>query len=205
MVKKLYRCVLCAVLPAVLFYGLALFGLQLTGYEILEIIRDAPQQTDSSSFLGFLSNIGVWLWISSAAISLFAATSSRAKFLGQPRELALLLGGFSLALGFDDLFLIHDRYINQYICYAGYAVGALFLVVRHFRIIFSANGIGFFMAGALLALSILTDIVQYDLPFAHHHVQGFEEGFKFAGAATWLYFCCGIATSLLCGTSPPAE
>jgi len=190
------RCLCFATFPAVVFFGLALFGLRLTGYDAMEVIKDAPQQTDSSSFLGFLSNIGVWLWVSSGAVSLFAAGSSTARFLGQPRELAFLLGGLSLALGFDDQFLIHDRYINQYICYAGYAAGAFFIVLRHFKTIFSVTGIGFLIAGTLLALSILTDIIQYDLPFAYRHTQVLEEGFKFSGAATWFYFCCRVALLL---------
>lgn len=185
----LARCVLFAILPALSFYALALAGLGLKGFIPMEVLRDAAQQTGQSSFLGFLSNIGVWLWVSSAAIAFCSAATNRASAPRKKTELALLIGVFSLALAVDDFFLIHDRYINEYLCYAGYAVFAAVLLFRHARTIFSPDGVAFLLAGSLLALSILSDVFQSHIPVPYAYVQVFEEGFKFAGGAVWLRFC----------------
>ncbi|BBC41984.1 hypothetical protein PDPE_1-02825 [Photobacterium damselae subsp. piscicida] len=67
--------------------------------------------------------------------------------------------------GFDDFFLIHDRYINQNICYAAYAIIALSILALHFKDILKINAFAFLIAGGLLAASIMTDIVQGYLPF----------------------------------------
>ena len=58
-------------LPALVFYGAAVLVLQNSGFSLMEILRDPAQQSGASSFLGFVSNIGVWLWVSSFAIILY--------------------------------------------------------------------------------------------------------------------------------------
>lgn len=70
--ERLCKCIFLVIVPALLFYGLSLAAMTSIGYQIVEILRDAAQQTGESSFLGFLSTINVWMWISSAAIGFFA-------------------------------------------------------------------------------------------------------------------------------------
>ena len=120
--KKVSRCILLGILPAALFYSIALFWLRYSGFMIMEILRDPAQQSGESSFLGFLSNIGIWLWVS------------------------------------------------------------------------SVEGFAFLVAGSFLALSILTDLLQSYSPLSYTYTQVFEEGFKFIGAATWLYFNARMAS-----------
>ena len=115
--KKLLHCILIAVIPALLFYSFSLFWLKSIGYSFTEIIRDAAQQSGESSFLGFLSNIGIWLWVSSAAICFFTISTSYYKSSKNHLELFFLTGILSLILAIDDFILIHDRYVNQKICY----------------------------------------------------------------------------------------
>ena len=103
----------------------------------------------------------------------------------------------SILLAIDDFFLIHDRYVDQKICYLVYAIFIGFLFIRRFKMIIEIEGFAFFLAGSFLALSIVTDLIQWKLPLSYHHVQIFEEGFKFNGAATWLYFNSRVASSLL--------
>ena len=47
------------VLPALAFYGVSVLVLQDAGVSLTEILRDPAQQSGASSFLGFVSNIGV--------------------------------------------------------------------------------------------------------------------------------------------------
>ena len=74
--KKVSNCILIAIVPALLFYSFSLFGLKSRGFEIMEILRDPAQQSGASSFLGFLSNIGIWLWVSSSSICFFTIITS---------------------------------------------------------------------------------------------------------------------------------
>ncbi|MEE9368599.1 MAG: hypothetical protein V3V05_07005 [Pontiella sp.] len=192
---KFRRCILFSVIPAGIFYCIAILALKLAGFTTIQILRDTAQQTEVSSFLGFLSNIGVWLWVSSAAICFYSAFSSSVTLTYPRKELLLLTGTLSLILAVDDFFMIHDRYVNERICYLFYAVCGGLLLLRHYKTILEIDSIAFLLAGSLLAMSILTDLVQDHIPIMYVITQIFEEGFKFLGVATWLYFICRISSS----------
>ena len=192
-VKKIMKVLLYATIPGLLFYTVAFNILHNNGYHTMEIIRDFAQIMDESSFLGFLSSIGTWLWVSATAIAFFGFMTVKSPPSYKHRELLFLLGLFSFLLAFDDFFMIHDRYIDQNICYGTYAFLALALLVRHYKTIIAINGFGFLLAGTLLAASIFTDLIQDYLPFKYSSIQIFEEGFKFTGAATWLFFVALVA------------
>ena len=193
---KLIRCILIAIIPAAFFYGTALIGLHSRGFSVMEILRDSAQQNDVSSFIGFLSNIGVWLWVSSAAICFFVVFLSNTVDKKHLKELLLLTGLLSITLAIDDFFMIHDRYINQNYCYLAYAIIASLILLRSHKSILETEATAFLIAGLLLASSILTDLIQNYIPLEYHHVQVFEEGFKFIGAATWLYFNAMVAKTI---------
>ena len=195
--SRIVRCILFAGIPAAIFYVVCVVALYLYGFKIMEIIRDPAQQAAQSSFLGFISNIGTWLWVSSAAVCFFGIANGGFSSPRKDRELLVLVGLLSLTLAVDDFFMIHDRYIHQYICYTGYAVIAIALLVRHFRRIIDIDGFAFLLAGALLALSIFSDVLQMLIPLPYVLVQLFEEGFKFVGAATWLFFCGRLSIETL--------
>ena len=192
--KKILRYITFACVPALLFYAISLLGLSSFGFGIIEILRDPAQQSGQSSFLGFLSNIGVSLWISSAAICFFSALTYKVIDDGGHKELLLLVGILSIVLSIDDFFMIHDNYIGQEPCYLAYAFVAGALLVRHFKRIMEIDGFSFLGAGLLLALSILTDLIQGDIPLRYVYTQVIEEGFKFVGGATWFYFSFCIAS-----------
>ena len=182
-----------ASIPGLIFYTVSFNTMHHNGFHTMEIIRDFAQQVDAPSFLGFLSSIGTWLWVSATAIAFFGFMTVHSPQTYRHRELLFLLGVFSFFLAFDDFFMIHDRYIDQNICYGTYAFLALALLVRHYKTIIAINGFGFIFAGTLLAASIFTDLIQDYLPFKYSSIQIFEEGFKFTGAATWLFFVALVA------------
>lgn len=195
--KKLLHCFLVAIVPASVFYCLSIIVLKLRGFEIMEILRDPAQQSGASSFLGFLSNIGIWLWICSAAISFFFVLTRDIFRKKNFRELLFFTGVLSILLAVDDFFLIHDRYVNQNICYLTYVIFIGYLLIRHFKRIIAIDVSAFLLTGIFLALSIFTDLIQTKIPLIYEYVQIIEEGFKFIGAAIWLYFNGRIASYLL--------
>lgn len=193
--KQIARYFFIAAVPALLFYFISILILRSSGFEIMEILRDPAQLSGKSSFLGFLSNAGIWIWVSSAAICIFSGFNFHGTAAdGKLKELLFLTGALSLLLAIDDFYMIHDRYVNQKICYLAYAVLAGALLVRHYSKIIEINGFSFLLAGSLLALSILTDLIQSHIPLSYSSTQILEEGFKFVGASTWFYFSCCISS-----------
>ena len=61
-VRKIAKVLIYATVPGLLFYTVSFYILHHNGYHTTEIIRDFAQIVDYSSFLGFLSSIGTWLW-----------------------------------------------------------------------------------------------------------------------------------------------
>jgi len=192
--RKILNCSLWVGIPALVFYALSLEVLTSAGFSLREILRDPAQQSGASSFLGFVSNIGVWLWISAVAICFYGAlTGPKASLEGQ-KELLILLGSLSLLLAVDDFFLLHERYVYQKGIFLFYAICAITLLVRHYRTILKIDAFPFLLAGFLLAASVEIDIYQRKFPFEYAYVQVVEEGCKFVGAALWLYFCGRVAS-----------
>ena len=192
--RKVLWCILYAAAPALVFYWLSLEILTQQGFTFREILRDPAQQTGASSFIGFVSNIGVWLWVSSAAICIFAALTQGTTKNRNHTELLILMGGLSLLLAIDDFFLLHERYVYQKGIFFFYAVFAITLMIRHYRTISAIDTFPFLLAGILLGSSVEIDINQRKIPFDYIHVQIVEEACKFVGAAVWLYFCGRVAT-----------
>ncbi|PVA10471.1 oxidase [Pelagivirga sediminicola] len=176
-----------------LFYVGALTILTLSGFTVTEVLRDLTQQTGQSSFLGFLSSIGTWLWVAGAAMCFFGAALRRRAEHAAHRRLLHLLGGFSFVLALDDFFLIHDRFIAEGILLPLYALFILIVAKRYWSVISKIEPIVFFIVGGLLAGSIFVDAVQEILPISYAASQIVEEGFKFVGAAAWMYFCARLS------------
>lgn len=191
--ENISHCLRYCFVPAVMFYVISLLVLSQSGFSLLEVLRDPAQQTKQSSFLGFLSSIGSWLWVSSATLCFFGTVTTGKTSGGDHKRLLLLTGWFSLVLAVDDFFLIHDRYLAEGILLPLYAAFAIYLLVRHRSQIMEIDGFAFFGAATLLALSITVDAIQEIIPVRYEYSQVLEEGFKFVGAATWLYFCFRLA------------
>jgi hypothetical protein len=187
--RRMLISVSAVALPALVFYSVAVLVLQNSGFSLTEILRDPAQQSGASSFLGFVSNIGVWLWVSSFAICCYSLITRSTDMTRGRAELMVLLALLSLLLAVDDFFLLHERYVYQKGIFLFYALCALTVVARHFRRIIGIDGFSFGLAGILLASSIIIDMKQRQIPFDYAHVQLVEEGCKFVGAALWLFFC----------------
>ena len=191
--RVLRNCLLFAVAPALVFFVASLLVLTSVGFSTEDVVRDAAQTLDASSFLGFLSNIGTWLWVSATAICFFSALSGDFSGQKQRRGMLVLMGLFSLTLAVDDFFMLHERYINQNYCFIVYAALAGALLVKYWEMLFEFEGLIFLIAGFFLSFSIAIDFIQPRYKQFYNVLQLAEEGSKFIGAATWLCFICRLA------------
>ena len=190
--KNILRALSVAALPGLVIYVLAISLSAMAGIKGILVIRDLAQTCDSPLGVGLISNLGYLLWIATAAIALFTAYATPTYNQHKLKDLLLCGGWFSFILCIDDMFLLHDRYIGQTFLYVVYAIFA-FLIVFKFRDQLLKNGGEIFiLAATLLAFSVLTDKFQRDItdtiPIKYETIQLFEEGVKFLGITTWLYF-----------------
>ena len=181
-----------AVLPGLLVYMLAISLSAMAGIKGILVIRDLAQTCKSPLGVGLISNLGYLFWMATAAITLFTAYATPTYSQHKLKDLLLCGGWFSFMLCMDDMFLLHDRYIGQTLLYVVYAIFA-FLIAFKFRDQLLENGGEIFILAAnLLALSVLTDKFQQEIsdiiPIKYKILQLFEEGAKFLGITSWLYF-----------------
>lgn len=193
--RRIIKYLAYAVIPASLFYIIALKWMMSSGFSIMDILRDPAQTRETSSMLGFLSNIGIWVWVSSVAIGMFTVLLLPRRTGG--RMLLFQTSLLSLLLAVDDFFMIHDRYVDQNICYLTYAVILLSIFFFQFKTLVASDILPFLTAGSFLALSIASDLLQQVSPLGYTYSQVMEEGFKFLGATSWLYFTGALSAQLL--------
>ncbi|MDC6350898.1 hypothetical protein PP178_04995 [Zeaxanthinibacter sp. PT1] len=180
--------------PSVLFLGIALSGLMELGFTPMEILRDPAQQMSYPSVLGFVSNIGVWLWISAGSICFFTLLTRWQELSRWQQELLLLVGILAMSLGADNFFMLHERF-NEKIFFLFYALVAVMLLYRYYSYIMRIEPQGFLMTGLFLATSVLIDMTQRFFPAELLEIRIImEDGAKFMGAASWLYFSARIST-----------
>lgn len=203
--ENIRACLLWGCLPALVFYAVALIIMRASGFTTVEILRDVMQQTGQNAFLGFLSTIGTWLWVAAATLCFFRYALEQREGPSRYRRLLILMAGFSLFLGVDDFFLIHDRYLAEGILLPLYAIFTITLLARYRGIISEIDGAAFVIAGGLLAMSIFVDAVQDLFTGLYEYTQIVEEGFKFVGAAAWVYLCFRLAAYRLTPGLPDVE
>ncbi|WP_272008655.1 hypothetical protein [Roseovarius sp. ZX-A-9] len=180
-------------IPALVFYLISLGAMALGGFTLVETLRDTAQITKESSFLGFVSSIGAWLWVAATTVCFFRVAAGAGHDGEAHKMLLVLCGWFSAFLAVDDFFLIHDRFITEGILIPIYALFVGYLLRKYYAKIKQIDAFAFLTAGGLLAMSVVVDAVQEILPISYGLSQALEEGFKFVGAAAWLYFCYRIA------------
>ncbi len=190
--QNLRRAIIVAVIPSLIVYALAINLSAMAGIKGILVIRDLAQTCDSALGIGLVSNLGYLLWIATAAIALFTAYGTPTNSQHKSKELLLCGGWFSFILCIDDMFLLHDRYIGQTFLYVVYALFAFLIVFRFREQLIKNGGEIFILAATLLAFSVLTDKFQRDLvdvlQVKYETLQIFEEGVKFLGISSWLYF-----------------
>jgi hypothetical protein len=166
-----------------------------TGIPVAMFTRDPADITDSSPFLGVLSNIGILLWCASATICFFAALFLKRKNAGGMAVFFFISGLITSMLLADDLFLLHERIFPEYFhwrqryVYLSYVAITFVYLLRFRATILKSNFVTLVLAFGFFFLSIVIDgiAVKYEGFRPFHHF--FEDGFKLFGLSSWLgYF-----------------
>jgi len=200
-IRALWKVLFFLYLPvAFLFLAVGLLSRVIKGASLAFFLRDVVATGKLPFFAGFVSQLGGILWSAALAICLFGwimmqrrpgeFTSSK-RFLLQ----GSLLTGLLLL---DDIFLFHEEvapeylHISEPIVFAVYMVVGIVFVFSNWKEILSSEYIILMIAFGMFATSIFLDA----LPLDSFHLRYFweqlelflEDGFKFAGIATWLTY-----------------
>lgn len=154
-----------------------------------ELTRDPVAIAGDPPYTGFLSQIGIFCWAAAAAICLFSAQAVSRVSARQPKEFLMVSGILSLALGLDDVFLIHEMFfpyfgILQNAIVLGYAGVFLFYIIRFYALILKTEYLVLGMAFVFFGLSASLD-------WLHPHgidPYFWEDGAKLVGIISWLAY-----------------
>lgn len=159
-------------------------------------------------YYGFVSNLGIYIWISTGVACLFSALLLRAN-PNAPRAwwiFALVAGCFTGWLALDDAFQVHEKVlpffgVPQSLVVWGYAVFAALYAAFAIRVLVHGDFTLFLFACGCLAVSILIDQVAHVDSWI---AVAFEDGAKFLGICCWSAFHLSLLYRLL-GERPAAR
>lgn len=159
------------------------------------VMGDPATATGWPFFVGFVSNVGVVMWAAIATVFLFRHHVERAA--QGPSEWSRFLlwsGVFAAVLGLDDLFLLHDQVLPDYLSIGQSLVVGLYVVLclgylLRFSGQIARTAYPVFMAAlGLLAVSVGLDQLQ-DRWSVYLPASGFlEDAAKLLGIGTWLSY-----------------
>jgi hypothetical protein len=171
--------------------GFTVLVATLTDNPIWKLAKDPAEVIGFSPYIGMLSNWGVVLWMGAAAICLFSAVLlKRQKASSSTFTFIAVSGVFSLLLGMDDLFLLHDRlfpklfdirenyfyflYLFAFLVYLGFFIRQ---IIKYEYLLF----------GAALLFFLMSRRVFVTLPFFDQFMTT-GDMLKYFGIVFWLAF-----------------
>ena len=152
-------------------------------------------------YYGFVSNLGIYIWISTGVVCLFSALLLRDN-PNAPRTwwmFALFAGCFTGWLALDDAFLLHDKVmpyfgIPQDPVQWSYAVLAALYAAFAIRVLMHGDFALFLFACGCLGASVLIDQTVHSDSWVR---VALEDGAKFLGICCWSGFHLSLLYNLL--------
>lgn len=180
--------------------GMVLFLHFWKGIPIGTLTRDPAAISGSPFYVGFLSQVGIFLWSAAAATCMFSANVLSRTGNPEVKPFLLVSGLVTLALGLDDAFLLHEEAIPDFFAvpekavFASYAALALLFLVKFYSVILKTEYVLLVMASIFFGASVALDLLES--PGTDLYL--FEDGAKLVGIVSWLaYFFRTGASALL--------
>jgi len=165
-----------------------------TGTPIGDFTRDIFSTAEVPLYTGIVSNVGIILWGTTAAICLFARGLAPE---AAARRFLLASAAVSAALAVDDAFMIHEWVgprltgLDEKVFLGTYAVGFAAYLAAFRGAIRRAGPGALAVALGLFALSTGMDVIEPEDAAGWQYLT--EEGFKLLGIGVWLGFSLGVA------------
>lgn len=167
-----------------------LLGYFLFGERPGVFVGDPNALAKQPAYYGLLSNVGAVIWTVTATVSLYTWLAMRRLNIAAKDEevakLLLIAGLFTVFMGADDLFMLHEGLapslgIPEKIVLIGYVLFTVWLTVTSARTVLRTEWMLFLLGVAGLGGSVLIDVV----PRIHPVQVLAEEMAKLAGILYW--------------------
>lgn len=166
----------------------------LSGVSYSNLTRDFQTLTEVPLLTSMMSNVIIWLWISSAVICFYALfIIKKHKSNKKRRKFLLFSGAFILFLAFDDAFQIHELVMPKYfhipekIVLVSYILLFASFIYSFAEEILSTQYVYFFLFCVSFCMYYVVEIFFENAKFIP--ARGFvEESFKFIGVVMWLIY-----------------
>jgi hypothetical protein len=188
--SKIWKAIVAGILLSLGGAGFTILVARLTGTPVWVLTRDADSAPWRPPFVGLLSNWDVVLWIAAATICLFSAEIMKQQKAPDVTHKFLVVSGiFTLVLGLDDLYMLHDRilprvlHIPEIFFYILYFLALVAYLVYFTPQLFKYENLLFATAIFFFALS---RVFLIEIP----HISRLSTGdiLKYFGIAFWLIF-----------------
>jgi hypothetical protein len=179
------------------------------------LLRDPVTVRGGRFYDGLLSNLGVLIWCTTAAVSLFRGAELRARRPGDPLARFLLYAGaLTVMLTLDDLFLIHEDVMPEYlhvperVYFLTYVVAMLGYLAIGWPHILRTDAPIFVLAMGFFAVSLFVDQLRELRIYAawmgndHTVARIIEDGAKLFGIVCWAVFHLRTAWHAGAGAAP---
>lgn len=171
--------------------GITVLVASLTDNPIWKLAKDPAEVMNFPPYIGLLSNWGVILWTMAAAICLFSAVLlKQQKASNSTFRFIVVSGYFSLLLGLDDLYRLHDRLfpklfgIPERIFYFLYVFAFLAYLIYFIPQIIKYE---YLLFGAALLLFLISRRLFVTIPFFDQFMTT-GDMLKYFGIVFWLAF-----------------
>lgn len=150
------------------------------------LVRDPNAIADFPKYIGFISQFGIFLWFASVGICFMGYFLTRGiQSVSQKSKYLLYFGIFSLMLGLDDAYMLHEelahRGLYEEMFFGVYAVMLLVFILKFLKLFFQTHFILLILSGFCLASSIAVD--KYD-----HTLFLLDDSFKVSGIVFWFVY-----------------
>jgi hypothetical protein len=168
--------------------------------------RDVANAVGAPFYTGFLSNIGAVFWLSTSCVCIFAGIILwNLQKDAENIKYCLVSGCFTLLLGLDDLFLVHNIIlprvkIPEIITYTIYVALLIYYLLQTIKLTPSFLSYLLYVALLCFAISVVLDLDLAFLRFPFLQIANnqflLEDGFKLIGIINWSIFNITLAHHL---------
>ncbi|WP_250442535.1 hypothetical protein [Actinotalea sp. C106] len=169
-----------------------------------QLMRDPATSFMASPFIGFLSQIGIFIWSGTASIALFAAAAGVGAATRRLRAMLAATGLLTAALALDDLFLLHEAVlpmigVPELVTYGAYGVAAVVIALTFWREALACRPGLLLVAGLFLGGSVALDLL--DPSGIDPYL--WEDGAKLVGLVAWFVLHVDVSRhAVRCGAEP---
>jgi hypothetical protein len=161
------------------------------------LVRDIFALSSTPVYFGILSNIGIFIWLATGAITIFSGTILFSVNKEKNWSLFLILFGLlTMILAIDDFFMLHEDFfpillkIPEKLILLTYGLMMLSILVKFKKIVLHNHLKTFIVTISFLALSIIADQILPDKAYLLKPGDNFllEDGLKLVGIVSWSFY-----------------